>query len=302
GHNQVINRVQWNKPNYSHLVLSVSMDRTIKIWNAWSSLESCVRIINCHDKAVKDCVWDPTGEKILSCCYDRSSALVCVRTGKIINRLVHEGYVSCCKYHPLDTNIIITGSTNKLVLWDLRTPNKSTSKFHYKEKIGQIQDVMFDQNGRTIFTCSDVVDQNSSDRNIMAWDYTTGAVLSNQIYEEKYTCNRLKLHSTDTTQFLAQSQGGYIAIFSTTRPFKMNKRKRFEGHKLQGRSIGFDISNDGDIVISGSFDRKLYCYNYTTGKLFKTISTNLDYTDVAYHPVLPSVIIASSWDGQLQLL
>ncbi|XP_050404910.1 WD repeat-containing protein 25 isoform X1 [Patella vulgata] len=302
GHNQAINRICWNNANYSHLALSASMDKTIQVWNVWSSFDSCVQTLTVHDKAVKDAAWDSSGQKILSCGYDRSCVLTCVQTGSVIKRLDHDGYVFCCKYHPCNPNLIITGSTNRILSWDLRIPDNPVSQFTYKDKLGQIQDLLFSHNGETVFSCSDVVTQNSSDKNIMAWDFKTTSILSNQIYEERYTCNRLKLHPQDANSFLAQSQGGYIAIFSTNRPFKMNKSKRFEGHKLLGRNIGFDISSDGDIVISGSCDKTLYCYSYKTGKPFKTIETTLDYTDVAFHPVLASTVLTSSWNGQLELL
>lgn len=49
--------------------------------------------------------------------------------------------------------------------------------------------------------------------------------------QERYSCTRLKLHPT-SGHFLAQSHGNYIALFSVNRPFKMNKAKRFEGHKV----------------------------------------------------------------------
>lgn len=49
--------------------------------------------------------------------------------------------------------------------------------------------------------------------------------------QERYSCTRLKLHPT-SGHFLAQSHGNYIALFSVNKPFKMNKAKRFEGHKV----------------------------------------------------------------------
>lgn len=50
--------------------------------------------------------------------------------------------------------------------------------------------------------------------------------------QERYSCTRLKLHPT-SGHFLAQSHGNYIALFSVNKPFKMNKAKRFEGHKVR---------------------------------------------------------------------
>lgn len=49
--------------------------------------------------------------------------------------------------------------------------------------------------------------------------------------KERYSCTRMKIHR-QSRQLLVQSQGGYIGLFSTTEPYKMNKSKRFEGHKV----------------------------------------------------------------------
>lgn len=49
-------------------------------------------------------------------------------------------------------------------------------------------------------------------------------MLSNQVYLEAYSCTSLKAHP-DQKHFLAQSNGNYIAIFSTQKPYKMNKKK-----------------------------------------------------------------------------
>lgn len=50
-------------------------------------------------------------------------------------------------------------------------------------------------------------------------------------FQERYTVTRLCLHPT-LSQFVAQTHAGYAAVFSTQRPYKMNKNKRFEGHKV----------------------------------------------------------------------
>lgn len=81
-HAGTVNRVQWCIPQYSHLFLSASMDRAVKIWNAFSSSSTkCVRTMQFHEKAVKDAVWNHKGTEILSCSYDRTVILQDVETG-----------------------------------------------------------------------------------------------------------------------------------------------------------------------------------------------------------------------------
>ena len=49
--------------------------------------------------------------------------------------------------------------------------------------IFQVQDLAFIQNGSQMLSCNDFVTRDSTDRNIMAWDFQSGVVLSNQIYQ-----------------------------------------------------------------------------------------------------------------------
>ena len=50
-------------------------------------------------------------------------------------------------------------------------------------------------------------------------------------FQEAFTCTCLKVHPYES-HFVAQSNGDYIALFSTRKPYKLNKFKRYEGHKV----------------------------------------------------------------------
>lgn len=52
-------------------------------------------------------------------------------------------------------------------------------------------------------------------------------------HQERYTCPSLALHPLDDC-FVAQTNGDYVAVFSSQRPYRMNKRRRYEGHKVGG--------------------------------------------------------------------
>lgn len=301
GHAGATNRLQWNIQNYSHLLVSCSMDSTVKIWNIWSQLEPCVQVLKVHTKAVRDVNWSHDGKQLLSCSYDKSAIVTEVETGIRVHKLEHTSYVTCCKYHPVNQHLSVTGANSEINTWDNRRPSIPCRTFTYKDNFGQVEDLMFTQDGSQLFSCSDLVSRDSADRNVMAWDFATGTVLSNQIYQERYTVTRLGIHPWDN-QLLAQSNGNYIALFSLQRPYKMNKHKRFGCHKVEGYNIGFDISPDGQLVYSGSADGKVYCYNYQKGIPVQTISTGLPIIlDVVCHPVLPSTLAMSSWDGTVQV-
>ncbi|KAK7504306.1 hypothetical protein BaRGS_00004610 [Batillaria attramentaria] len=301
-HSCVINRLNWcSAASFSHLLLTASMDTTVRVWNAWAQQQPCVRTLSLHKKAVRDAEWSADGRSILSCSYDRTSAISDVETGQSQVQLEHSSFVSAGKFHPVSPNLLATGTSDCIQVWDTRSPEVPCRVFTYKEQFGQVQDLVFRRDGQEVFSCSDIVTRDSADRSIMAWDFRTGVILSNQIFQERYTVTRLCLHPS-TPQLLAQTQAGYIALFSTNRPYKMNRNKRFEGHKMAGYSIGMSVSHDGSLVYSGCAQGKLHCYSFNTGKQIRTLDCGGDVVlDVAAHPVLPSVVACATWGGMLHL-
>ncbi|XP_013386545.1 WD repeat-containing protein 25 [Lingula anatina] len=301
GHTGGVNRIKWCGEQYSHLLLSSSMDRTVKIWNAFSQESSSVRTLHGHSKAVKDAVWHNSGYQVISCGYDRCAKVWDVEKGIELNTFEHPDFVLCIKYHPIDSNQFVTGSANALYCWDVRSGTAPIRKYTYTGGFGLVQDLEFMPDGSQFFTCNDLVSRDSCDRNVMAWDFKKGVVLSNQIYQERYTCTRLKVHPSGSN-FVAQTQGNYLALFSTLRPYKLDRSKRFEGHKVEGYPIGCDFTKDGSLLVSGSSSRNIYFYSYITSKLIRSIDIGADVCiDVACHPVLFSTIAVASFGGVINV-
>ncbi|XP_052058029.1 WD repeat-containing protein 25-like [Mytilus californianus] len=300
-HTGSVSTLKWNVTKFSHLLLSVSMDTTVKIWNVWNRLEPCVRLLNIHSKGIQDGDWNNSGTHILTCSYDKSAVVTDIETGVSTVKCKHRNFVTCGKFHPVNENIFLTGSLDELTAWDTRQGDEPIHRYSYKDKIGQIQDVIFSIDGSEFFSTGDLVSRDSADRNIMAWDFDYAVVKSNQIYQERYSCTCLKMHPTEFN-FLAQSHGNYIASFSASRPYKMCKSIRYEGHKLGGYKVGFDMSPDGRYIVSGDSEGKLYCYNYKSGHLIQTLHTQLDVNlNVAFHPLLPSTLACCGWNGFIEL-
>ena len=85
GHSGTVNRIHWGIPEYSHLLLTASMDATVRVWNVFSSRGSdpCVRTLKVHSKAVKAARWSACGRQILSCSYDKFAKLTDVECGTV---------------------------------------------------------------------------------------------------------------------------------------------------------------------------------------------------------------------------
>jgi len=87
GHSGTVNRIHWNVPEYSNLLLTASMDTTVRVWNVLSSRDSdpCVRMLKVHSKAVKAARWSACGRRILSCSYDNFAKLTDVESGRDVS-------------------------------------------------------------------------------------------------------------------------------------------------------------------------------------------------------------------------
>ncbi|XP_028294484.1 WD repeat-containing protein 25 isoform X2 [Gouania willdenowi] len=230
GHHGPVNTIQWCPvPHLSHLLLSASMDKTFKVWDGAES-GRCLRAYTCHSGAVRDACWTPCGRRFLTGSFDNTVVITDAETGQQVVKLDNQFKVMCVALHPSSPDVFLCGGYSSAVkAWDSRSCK--TVKV-YKAPIQQTLDILFLRGGVDFITSSDCVSMDSADRTLIAWDFQTTAKLSNQIYHERYTCPSLALHPQQDA-FVAQTNGNYVAMFSSQQPYRMNKRRRFEGHKHQ---------------------------------------------------------------------
>ncbi|KAM1041494.1 hypothetical protein ACFX2I_030647 [Malus domestica] len=297
-HTKAVNAVHWS-PTHAHLLASASMDHTICIWNVWSSDQKVARVLNFHSAAVKDVKWSQQGLSVLSCGYDSSSRLVDVEKGLEIQVFKEDQVVSVIKFHPDNSNLFISGgSKGGIRLWDVRS---GKVVHEYIRGHDPILDLEFSTNSKQIISSSDVSGRNLSENSIVVWDVSRQVPLSNQVYVEAFTCPCVRSHPFEPF-FVAQSNGNYIAIFSLSPPFKLNKYKRYESHGVSGFPIKCVFSLDGEKLVSGSSDGSLYFYDYRSSELVRKIKAyEQACIDVAIHPVMPNVIASCSWNGEVSV-
>ncbi|XP_069772535.1 WD repeat-containing protein 25 [Narcine bancroftii] len=283
---------------HSHLLLSASMDKSIKIWDAMET-GRCLKNYFSHSEAVRDAHWSLCGRQILSGGFDSMLHLTDIETGKQIISVCNHFQITCLAFSPTNQNIFLSGGFSPTVkAWDTRSC-KVVSE--YNAGIQQTLDIIFLPGGNEFLTSTDAVSRDSADRTIIAWDFQTSAKISNQIFHERYTIPCMAVHPGEPV-FVAQTNGNYMVLFSTQRPYRMNRRKRYEGHKVEGYAVGCKFSRDGTLIASGSSDGRVYFYNYLNAKLVHTIPAHKQAcVDVSFHPVHPSVIATSDWSGEIKL-
>ncbi|KAM4690533.1 WD repeat-containing protein 25 [Rhinophrynus dorsalis] len=294
-----VNRVQWCPVRkLSHLLLSASMDATVKIWDA-VDYGKCLKTFSCHSAAVRDAQWSRCGQKFLSGGFDSMLYLTDIETGKHVFSARNDFKIGAVRFHPVDRDLFVCGGFSPVLkAWDVRTDKVINV---YKAGVQQHFDILFLPGGKEFLSTTDSVSRDSADRTIISWDFGTAAKISNQIFHERYTCPSLALHPKEAV-FVAQTNGNYMALFSSQRPYKMNKKKRFEGHKVEGFAVGCEFSPDGSLIVTGSSEGTIFFYNYHNSRVVRSIAGDGNAcVSVNFHPVLPSLLASSYWDGHIRI-
>ncbi|KAK9722488.1 hypothetical protein K7432_002642 [Basidiobolus ranarum] len=296
-HKKGVNVLRWNEC-FGHLLASASMDGSVKIFDVFREKSEICTID--HLGGVKDCQWNHDGRQLISGGFDKKVTLSDLSTGSVIHTYDHPQYVTAMKFHPTEPSVFLSGMhKGGLLAWDIRSNQIIKS---YPRFFGQVQDFQFLPDSKYFMTCSDFVLRNSADKSIVVWDFDSGTVHSNQIYQEAFSCTCLRTHPNQRS-FVAQTNGNYVAIFNLEKPWKMNQHKRFEGHQVAGFRIQCSISHNGTYVASGSADGSLYFYEWSSSKLLKIIR-NAHYDasmDVVWHPTQGNIVASCGWDGKIKI-
>lgn len=297
-HSKPVLSLEWH-PCDPRLLLSASLDGGVRLWDLESRGSVCVATYNLHSGAVRDVEW-VTSETAITAGYDSTAVYVDVGYSKEIARLKHSAFVSVATAHPSDSNLVLSGDFDgRLQLWDLRSGNIIK---HYKGACGKILDATFLPRGDTFVASTDIVRKNAFSQAMNIWDVDSGVTLTHQLYFEPFSCPCLRVNR-NREEFLAQSNGNYVVVFSAKKPYKLNKRRRFQGHYVSGFDVGFDMNPDGTVLCSASSEGKVHFYDYFSTKVIRTLTlTNSACLAIAWNRLCPSQVVVSDWTGNIYVL
>jgi len=201
--------------------------------------------------------------RLLSCSYDCTALLTDVPTATALQSFVHPDYVTTLAPHPAHEALFLAGSfRNGIVSWDTRsneyerTSERTSDRAHHSNAGSYASTRARSARCKASSSCPISLVTSScrhptspSERRSTRWcrcgtllryvwppsprchsqadtlPRHKGAVVSNQVYAEAFTCPRLRAHPY-YNNFVAQSNANYVALFSATAPsFKLNRRK-----------------------------------------------------------------------------
>ena len=312
-HSKPVTSVQFHPNASMPLLLTASHDGKVCIWD-WYNRKKLIGQFQSHGShmtssspapdiaSVQDAHW-LDDHHIISGGYDKRVLLTEATKGAVLQEFTHTSFVSRLAVHPDNSRVFVSGEDAKRVtLWDIRAGGSPVSQF--KGVGGRVLDMAFlGPGGKEVVASSDIVRRNATSQTLVVWDVSSTVPLSNQIYQEPYTCPCVRAHPTDSS-FLVQSNGDYIIIFSSSRPYKLNKYKRFEGHSVGGYPVQFGLSPDGGVVASGDENGRLVYYSYHTGRQLKEVPVSARSVEdpcvsVAYGS---SGVGCGMWDGGVTVL
>ncbi|ODV97508.1 hypothetical protein PACTADRAFT_25618, partial [Pachysolen tannophilus NRRL Y-2460] len=268
GHHGGTNKLQFF-PRSGHLLLSCGNDSKILLYDAFRDSNNkgypLLRGFFGHSKAVKDINFNYSGDKFLSCSYDRTIKQWDTETGKCISRIKLNSLPNVIKYNPLESlqTEFLVGLTNKKIeQYDLRSNEVIQTYDHH---LGAINSITFLEDNRRFLTSSD-------DKSLKVWNWQINIPIKAIAHPAQHSMPCVKLHPS-RKYFAAQSMDNTILTFNAYKHknYKKNKKKLFIGHNSAGYGIDLNFSYDGKILMSGDNNGYAFFWDWKTCKLIKKL-------------------------------
>ncbi|XP_059895029.1 U4/U6 small nuclear ribonucleoprotein Prp4 [Gadus macrocephalus] len=217
---------------------SCSTDGVVKLWNLQS--DEPVADIEGHMSRVSRLAWHPSGRFLGTACYDNSWRLWDLELREeILHQEGHSKGVHDLHFHP-DGSLALTGGLDAFGrLWDLRT---GRCIMFLEGHLKEIYSVCFSPNGWHAAT-------GSGDHTCKVWDLRTRKCIYT-IAAHQNLLSSVRFQPTDGHFLLT---GAYDNTAKAWSHPGWSPMKTLAGH--EGKVMGVDISPDGGLIATCSYDR-----------------------------------------------
>ena len=206
GHRKGVQSIQLF-PRLGHLLLSASLDSTVRVWDAHGSQgRRCMRSYEGHGAGVRDASWCSDGERFLSCSFDRHVRLWNTERGTCLGTFTTRKVPYCARFYPRDENVFLCAmSDNKVVQYDARSGELTQTYDHH---LAAVNTLTFVDGGRRFVTTSD-------DKKALVWEYNTPVPVKYISEPEMHSMPAVALHPSGRF-WVGQSLDNKIATFAAT--------------------------------------------------------------------------------------
>lgn len=300
-HDKPIVAACWAPEPLGKLLLTASLDGHVKLWQ--STTGKCLYDLP-GEAGMRSACFTPGGRKILRCGWDRKAVVVDPSSNAVtFSCRLFGSPPSRVRLHPSNESIFFVGCKDSVELWDMRRDVAAGPVRTFPVCCGEVLDLLPLADGRELACSGDMVERDSCEAALSVWDVASGARLSGQLYLERYTIPCLESLSQRQT-ILAQTNGDYIAMFDAQRPYRLNKRRRFEGHQVSGYPVRCSVSPDGALICSGDAEGVPHIYSAVRGTTVGVVSLTGRCTPATHpdwHPSRPGLLLIGCADGYVHL-
>ena len=291
GHKEGVQCVKFHKDG--HLMLSCSLDKTIKIWDVVSN-KKCIQTYSGHSNTVRDICWSLDNTSFLSTSYDRVIRHWDTETGKVLCTFTCRRIPYCVRFNPnpeKQTSFIVGTANKRIIEYDTNSGKKERI---YEEHLGAVNSICFlDDNKKFIST--------SDDKKIYLWEFGIPIVTKHISEPNLHAVPYTVLHPSNR-HFLGQCLDNKLIVFEAKGGFRLNRRKKFVGHMNGGYACAVSVSPDGQFVTCGDANGKLWFWDWKTTKNYRTLQAHDSVViGTDWHPIYPSTIATCSWDGLIKI-
>eukprot|EP00579_Thalassiosira_antarctica_P004376 CAMPEP_0201899212 /NCGR_PEP_ID=MMETSP0902-20130614/49939_1 /ASSEMBLY_ACC=CAM_ASM_000551 /TAXON_ID=420261 /ORGANISM="Thalassiosira antarctica, Strain CCMP982" /LENGTH=666 /DNA_ID=CAMNT_0048432565 /DNA_START=44 /DNA_END=2044 /DNA_ORIENTATION=- len=291
GHEKGVHRIRLF-PRTGHLILSAGLDGACKVWSV--EQKKCMRTYVGHSAAVRDVQFNNDGTKFVSASFDRFLRLWNVESGKVLGTYTNRRVPYVVKFYPNDDNIFVVGcSDNKIVAYDSTTGEITQEYDHHLAPVNTITFV--EDNGMKMVTSSD-------DKKILVWEWDIGVPIKYISDPTMHSMPVITMHPSEKFM-LCQSLDNRIVVYQAGDRYGLQRKKKMEGHNVAGYACDIAISPDGRFVCSGDSNGKLLFWDFKRTRMLQKYHAHDKGPSIAavWHPVEPSTVFTSGWDGVIKM-
>ncbi len=263
-------------------VVSSSVDKTIKIWDAKTGKE--LATLEGHSGGVYNVAFSPDGTKIVSGSGDGTIKIWDVETGKELATLKGHSDSVYTVSISLDGSKIVTASRDKTIkIWDVETGKELSTLTGDSYWFS----ATFSPDGTKIVSAS-------YDKTIKIWDVETGKGLA-----------ILKGHSDRVNAVAISPDGSKIVSASKDKMIKIwdvatgKELATLKGHSDSVFTV--DFSPDGSKIVSASNDKTIKIWDVETGKELATLKGHSHWVRSAVFSPDGTQIVSGSRDNTVKI-
>ncbi|OHS96188.1 pre-mRNA splicing factor [Tritrichomonas foetus] len=287
-------------PTFGHIMLSCSLDSTIKVWSL-SGDRQCIQTYIGHTHGVRDCQFSRTGFRFASVCYGKRLKLWDTEKGFISGAILDSipSQIMMNRSEDREDECIVALQDGRAVHYDFREGHHNSGDRkpirEYKFHSAPMSACAFLPGNKYFVTSGE-------DSALVMWEIGVDKPVA--VLKDLWMKPISALVAHPTEPFICgQMQTGEIVVFKTSPSFSCYQKRSFTGHNPQSFPCRMTISPDGSFLASGDSDGKLYIWEWKSAILKKTFELHSQVLIKAdWSPYNPSQILTASYDNSLCLL